>query len=568
MNKTNQFKSSSFFMSEGDILHMLIIDENGVEITIELMGDETTINSAPGQVVALDATSVTSSGFIANWLFTENADGYYFNLATDPDMTPHIAGYINLDVGNVNHVHITGLTSGVTYYYQVSAYNNIGEGIESNVISTLIISTLPLVDKDGNVYTTIVIGNQEWTVENLMTTTYADGTAIPEITVDGSPITWTDWFLPSRNELTAIHTELYLHGVGGFDDGFSSYYCSSSEATSSPTTHIWCRNMLNNWEAEYQKSLASYFVRACRKFTSITPSYSLRDIGPAGGLIFWKSGNDYLEAAPSDQSASQIWSNIDGVAIGTTSTAIGTGQANTTAIIGQASHTDSAAKLCDDLSVAFGGTGWIGDLTGAYCWYENDLPSHGVVLGALYNQYAVDNAHGLVYFERGGTQETGWKVPSGAEWDQLIAFADGTTVAGGRLKEVGLAHWTTPNAGATDLYGFKALPGGERQDTDGSFDNIGTATWFWTTDELYSYYLSNFDAVMLSWIHGKTAGLSVRCMRQLYTGTPYVEYIDPLTPSITYRKGVRDNALRVDVTLTSTGFSGTEDIDWANIKSV
>jgi hypothetical protein len=174
MNKTNQFKSSSFYMKEGDILHMILVDENGVPITIELIGDETSILSAPGQVTALPATVVTSSSFTANWLFQENAEGYYFSLATDPDMTPHIGAYNNLDVGNVNHVDITGLTSGVTYYYQVSAYNNVGEGIGSNVISTLVISALPLVDKDGNVYTSIVIGNQEWIVENLRTTTYAD----------------------------------------------------------------------------------------------------------------------------------------------------------------------------------------------------------------------------------------------------------------------------------------------------------------------------------------------------------------------------------------------------------
>ena len=80
------------------------------------------------------------------------------------------------------------------------------------------------------------------------------------------------------------------------------------------------------------------------------PSYNLRDIGQAGGLIFWKSGNNYLEAAPSDQGLSLNWSNINTL-IGATAqgTAIGAGQANTTAIINQVGHTDSAAKLCNDI---------------------------------------------------------------------------------------------------------------------------------------------------------------------------------------------------------------------------
>lgn len=84
--------------------------------------------------------------------------------------------------------------------------------------------------------------------------------------------------------------------------------------------------------------------------------YALRDTGPAGGLIFYDKGSysdgwRYLEAAPNDQSTSQAWSNITNVAVGGTYADIGTGQANTNAIIGQSGHIESAAQLCDDLTV-------------------------------------------------------------------------------------------------------------------------------------------------------------------------------------------------------------------------
>ncbi|MBA7528601.1 hypothetical protein ES705_20789 [subsurface metagenome] len=92
-------------------------------------------------------------------------------------------------------------------------------------------------------------------------------------------------------------------------------------------------------------------------------AYALRDTGPAGGLIFYINPNyetdgwRYLEAAPNDQDggSGKVWSNITNTQIGTTSTAIGTGQANTDAIMGQAGFTDGAAKLCDVLVITTGG---------------------------------------------------------------------------------------------------------------------------------------------------------------------------------------------------------------------
>jgi uncharacterized protein (TIGR02145 family) len=53
----------------------------------------------------------------------------------------------------------------------------------------MIASSGTLTDADGNVYQTVKLGNQEWTVENLRTTTYRDGSAIP---FDTSMATWAD----------------------------------------------------------------------------------------------------------------------------------------------------------------------------------------------------------------------------------------------------------------------------------------------------------------------------------------------------------------------------------------
>ena len=95
-----------------------------------------------------------------------------------------------------------------------------------------------------------------------------------------------------------------------------------------------------------------------------TPLYVLRDIGPAGGLIFYvkadgySNGWMYMEAAPTytDWNNKQ-WGSY-GTLIGGTETGIGTGQSNTTRIVvwlNTHSEINRAAQLCDDLVV---GSGW------------------------------------------------------------------------------------------------------------------------------------------------------------------------------------------------------------------
>ena len=89
---------------------------------------------------------------------------------------------------------------------------------------------------------------------------------------------------------------------------------------------------------------------------TLTYTYAVGDTGPAGGWIFYDKGSysdgwRYLEAAPSDQSTGIQWYNGSYVVTGATGTAIGTGQANTTAIVTIQGAGSYAAQLCNDLTV-------------------------------------------------------------------------------------------------------------------------------------------------------------------------------------------------------------------------
>ncbi|MEI6577669.1 MAG: hypothetical protein WCO63_15950, partial [Bacteroidota bacterium] len=83
-----------------------------------------------------------------------------------------------------------------------------------------------------------------------------------------------------------------------------------------------------------------------------TLSQSTLYIGMAyqGGIVFYidGSGQHGLIAAATDQSGSAPW-GCPSTTIGTTATAIGTGQANTTAIVYGCSEAGIAARICDDL---------------------------------------------------------------------------------------------------------------------------------------------------------------------------------------------------------------------------
>jgi hypothetical protein len=86
-------------------------------------------------------------------------------------------------------------------------------------------------------------------------------------------------------------------------------------------------------------------------FTTKT-AYAIGDTGPAGGLVFYLDGNGGgLEAAPkSTEWPANQWGCSNSV-IGSTNTGIGSGQANTTAIVNGCFTTGIAANLCNNLDV-------------------------------------------------------------------------------------------------------------------------------------------------------------------------------------------------------------------------
>jgi uncharacterized protein (TIGR02145 family) len=127
-------------------------------------------------------------------------------------------------------------------------------------------------------------------------------------------------------------------------------------------------------------------------------------------------------------------------------------------------------------------SGWEDLTTGAWCFPRDDY-FNGPIYGKLYNWYAVNDPRGLA--------PEGWHIPTEAEWDTLITYLGGDSIAGGKLKESGLEHWLAPNNGATNESGFTALPAGFR--IGNPFAQFRRECGFWTNN-----YIDNGKATTFS----------------------------------------------------------------------
>ena len=86
---------------------------------------------------------------------------------------------------------------------------------------------------------------------------------------------------------------------------------------------------------------------------------------------------------------------------------------------------------------------------------------------------------------------------------------------GGQLKATSL--WTSPNVGATDLYGFYAIPSGYRN-PNGNYAFISNLGYQWSTNESdasssWHRRQNYYDALNDRFANDKHYGFGIRCLR-------------------------------------------------------
>lgn len=159
-----------------------------------------------------------------------------------------------------------------------------------------------------------------------------------------------------------------------------------------------------------------------------------------------------------------------------------------------------------------------------YCY--NDLESNCDIYGGLYQwgevvQYlngASNNTSwnpvptGIVT----GICPSGWHLPTDAEWTTLSNYLGGDNISGGKMKETGYVHWSSPNTGATNSSGFTALGGGSV--IGSGFHDLLISAPFWSASEVSSTYawlqgLQYNTTIRARGNNWKGDGLGTRCVK-------------------------------------------------------
>ena len=212
-----------------------------------------------------------------------------------------------------NTIEVTGLSSGLTYHFR--AFIKVSDIVYTSSIDILTHSKLPIVTTNA--------------ISNIMATTVTCGGNVTSDGGDAVTARGVCWSVSSNPVATGSHT---TNGTG------TGSFVSSITGLTASTLYYVRAYATNSVGTSYGSQVS---------FTT-----SIGNLGQSyqGGIIFYIDGTGQhgLISATTDQSTGAEW-GCYGTAIGGTSTAISTGQANTTAIVNGCSTSGIAARLCNDL---------------------------------------------------------------------------------------------------------------------------------------------------------------------------------------------------------------------------
>lgn len=533
-----QYVSSLIGLSAGSTYHVRAYATNSVGTAYGADLSFATLGKAP-ECLTQVASNISSSGAILNGTVNANylSTTVTFEYGTTSTYGQTIAATQSPVTGNsLTNVtaELTGLVAGTTYHFRIKTENSLGTTsgndltfitagqvptaithaaccfsstgaklngtVNANYLSTTVTFDYGLTTAYGNTVTAIpspVIGNTSTNVSASIsgliggTTYHFRIKALNELgTTFGEDLTFTTNPVVPTLTTTAVTDKTYTSAVSGGNvstDGGSivtsrgicwstipnptinEEHTTDGTGTGSFTSNMKCLSFAT-----------TYYVRA----------YATNSVGTAYGAeqSFTTLGTNPIIFNPNLTYGSV--SDIDGNCYKTIQ--IGT-----------------QTWMAENLKVTHYRDGTSCEVT----WYNNDLSTNKDTYGALYNWIPVFSDK---------VCPMGWHVPSSSEWTTLTTFLGGEIIAGGKLKETGTYHWTSPNTDANNETGFTALPGGKTY-IDGSYD-AGNYGYWWSRTPCCSgvvpYYASKqtltYDqSTFYKSRELKSYEISIRCIKDV-----------------------------------------------------
>jgi len=179
-------------------------------------------------VIEIDRNTAVSGGNVVSDGGAEvTARGVVWSTATSPTIDDNRTEDGTGSGAFVSNV--ANLESNTTYYLRAYATNVAGTAY-GNELSFTTLEDGIVFDIEGNVYQTVIIGNQEWMAENLRTKTLLNGDPL------AGPFAGSDWVQQSTTDKRAVYT-------------IFNYEHSSAAGLESPEEVVAAYGKMYNWFA-------------------------------------------------------------------------------------------------------------------------------------------------------------------------------------------------------------------------------------------------------------------------------------------------------------------------------